>query len=66
MTSATPRFGDKQAFMHLGPLAFGGMPEDEAREGFELFAAEVLPELRRHDVGGDIGVAYDAAPANVA
>jgi hypothetical protein len=23
----------------------------------------VLPELHRHDVGGDLGVTYDAAPA---
>ena len=33
---------------------------------FDLFATEVLPELQRHDVGGDIGVTYDAAPAAVA
>jgi hypothetical protein len=36
-----------------------------ARESFELFASEVLPELKRHDVGGDIGVTYDATPAAV-
>jgi alkanesulfonate monooxygenase SsuD/methylene tetrahydromethanopterin reductase-like flavin-dependent oxidoreductase (luciferase family) len=41
------------------PLTFGGIPPDEARANFELFAAEVLPELHRHDVGGDIGVTYD-------
>jgi alkanesulfonate monooxygenase SsuD/methylene tetrahydromethanopterin reductase-like flavin-dependent oxidoreductase (luciferase family) len=41
------------------PLSFGGMSPDETKECFELFAAEVLPELRRHDVGGDIGVTYD-------
>jgi alkanesulfonate monooxygenase SsuD/methylene tetrahydromethanopterin reductase-like flavin-dependent oxidoreductase (luciferase family) len=40
------------------PLCFGGMPADEARACFDLFAAEVLPELQRHDVGGDIGVTY--------
>lgn len=45
------------------PLVFGGMPEGVARESYELFATEVLPELKRHDVGGDIGVTYDAAPA---
>ena len=45
------------------PLSFGGMPADEVRAGFDLFATEVLPELQRHDVGGDIGVTYDAAPA---
>ena len=35
------------------------MPADEAQANFELFATEVLPELQRHDVGGDIGVTYD-------
>lgn len=42
------------------PLTFGGMPPDEARASFELFAEEVLPQLQRHDVGGDVGVTYDA------
>jgi alkanesulfonate monooxygenase SsuD/methylene tetrahydromethanopterin reductase-like flavin-dependent oxidoreductase (luciferase family) len=40
------------------PLSFGGMPPDETRANFDLFAAEVLPELQRHDAGGDIGVTY--------
>jgi len=44
------------------PLSFGGMSPDETRANFDLFAAEVLPELKRHDVGGDIGVTYDAEP----
>jgi alkanesulfonate monooxygenase SsuD/methylene tetrahydromethanopterin reductase-like flavin-dependent oxidoreductase (luciferase family) len=44
------------------PVVFGGMPADEARTCFDLFAAEVLPELQRHDVGGDIGVTYGVAP----
>ena len=48
------------------PLVFGGMPADEANAGFELFAREVLPELQRHDVGGDIGVTYGPAPAVLA
>ncbi|MDT3443272.1 MULTISPECIES: LLM class flavin-dependent oxidoreductase [unclassified Pseudofrankia] len=47
------------------PMCFGGMPAEEAQDSFELFASEVLPELRRHDVGGDIGVTYDAAPTAV-
>lgn len=47
------------------PLVFGGMPADEARAGFELFTTEVLPELQRHDVGGDIGVTYGAEPVAV-
>jgi alkanesulfonate monooxygenase SsuD/methylene tetrahydromethanopterin reductase-like flavin-dependent oxidoreductase (luciferase family) len=42
------------------PLSFGGMPAEETRACFDLFAAEVLPELQRHDVGGDIGVPYGA------
>jgi hypothetical protein len=48
------------------PTCFGGMSEAEATESYELFATEVLPELQRHDVGGDIGVTYDAKPAAVA
>jgi alkanesulfonate monooxygenase SsuD/methylene tetrahydromethanopterin reductase-like flavin-dependent oxidoreductase (luciferase family) len=44
------------------PLVFGGMPAEEARDCFDLFAAEVLPELKRHDVGGDLGVTYDVGP----
>lgn len=45
------------------PTCFGGMPQGLAEESFELFTSEVLPELQRHDVGGDIGVAYDAVTA---
>ena len=48
------------------PLCFGGMPADEAAANFELFAVEVLPELQRHDVGGDLGVTYDTPSAAVA
>ena len=47
----------------IAPLCFGGMPQGEAQESFDLFTSEVLPELKKHDVGGDIGVTYDAAPA---
>ena len=47
------------------PLVFGGMPADEARASFELFATEVMPELQRHNVGGDLGVTYGATPAAV-
>ncbi len=42
------------------PLCFGGMPTDMANEAFELFSKECLPVLKAHDVGGDIGVTYDA------
>ena len=48
------------------PLCFGGMDADEANAAFDLFATEVLPELQRHDVGGDVGVTYDATPAALA
>jgi alkanesulfonate monooxygenase SsuD/methylene tetrahydromethanopterin reductase-like flavin-dependent oxidoreductase (luciferase family) len=48
------------------PLVFGGMPPDVAQKGFELFAEEVLPELHRHNVGGDIGVTYGAGSAALA
>ncbi len=41
-------------------MTFGGMPYDEADANFDLFTTEVLPELVRHDVGGDIGVTYGA------
>jgi alkanesulfonate monooxygenase SsuD/methylene tetrahydromethanopterin reductase-like flavin-dependent oxidoreductase (luciferase family) len=52
----------------IAPLCFGGMPQGEAQESFDLFTSEVLPELKKHDVGGDIGVTYttDAAAAVVA
>jgi len=50
-------------------VTFGDMPYDEARANFDLFGSEVLPELHRHDVGGDIGVSYGArlqeAPSGV-
>lgn len=42
------------------PLVFGGMPATEAQASFDLFVSEVLPELKRHDVGGDLGVTYAA------
>jgi alkanesulfonate monooxygenase SsuD/methylene tetrahydromethanopterin reductase-like flavin-dependent oxidoreductase (luciferase family) len=45
------------------PLSFGGMSPADTRANFDLFAAEVLPELKRHDVGGDIGVTYGTEPA---
>jgi alkanesulfonate monooxygenase SsuD/methylene tetrahydromethanopterin reductase-like flavin-dependent oxidoreductase (luciferase family) len=48
------------------PLVFGGMPPDVARASFDLFAEEVLPELQRHDVGGDLGVTYHANPSELA
>ncbi len=47
------------------PLVFGGMPDEVATESFDLFTTEVLPELQRHDVGGDIGVTYGTGKAVV-
>jgi alkanesulfonate monooxygenase SsuD/methylene tetrahydromethanopterin reductase-like flavin-dependent oxidoreductase (luciferase family) len=41
-------------------VTFGGMPYEEARANFDLFSEVVLPELHRHDAGGDIGVTYGA------
>ncbi|MGH2800272.1 MAG: LLM class flavin-dependent oxidoreductase [Thermoleophilaceae bacterium] len=40
--------------------AFGGMPETVADASFELISREVLPHLKAHDVGGDIGVSYSS------
>lgn len=39
-------------------LTFGGMPYDEAEANYDLFVSEVLPALKAHDAGGDIGVPY--------
>ena len=39
-------------------LGFGGMPHEVANANFDLFAREVLPALKAHDVGGDIGVTH--------
>lgn len=42
-------------------LSFGAMPPHEAVANYELFAKEVLPVLKAHDVGGDIGVTHAAS-----
>jgi alkanesulfonate monooxygenase SsuD/methylene tetrahydromethanopterin reductase-like flavin-dependent oxidoreductase (luciferase family) len=42
----------------LTTLSYGGMLPDVARANYDLFAAEVLPALQAHDVGGDIGVTH--------
>jgi alkanesulfonate monooxygenase SsuD/methylene tetrahydromethanopterin reductase-like flavin-dependent oxidoreductase (luciferase family) len=36
--------------------SFGGMPEEQARRGQELFAREVLPQLRSYDRGEEVGI----------
>ena len=42
--------------------AFGGHAGRRgAQPAIELLATEVIPELKRHDVGGDLGVTYDTA-----
>lgn len=41
-------------------FSFGGMPRDLATASYELAAKKVLPILKAHDVGGDIGVRYGA------
>jgi alkanesulfonate monooxygenase SsuD/methylene tetrahydromethanopterin reductase-like flavin-dependent oxidoreductase (luciferase family) len=48
------------------PLSFGGMTSDEAHACFDLFSTEVLPELHRHDVGGDLGVSYASPSSSLA
>jgi alkanesulfonate monooxygenase SsuD/methylene tetrahydromethanopterin reductase-like flavin-dependent oxidoreductase (luciferase family) len=50
----------------LVTLGFGGMPHEVARENFDLFVREVLPALRAHDVGGDLGVTHAAPRASAA
>jgi alkanesulfonate monooxygenase SsuD/methylene tetrahydromethanopterin reductase-like flavin-dependent oxidoreductase (luciferase family) len=40
-------------------LSFGGMPPERARANYDLFVRRVLPIVKAHDVGGDIGVRYD-------
>jgi|TARA_R110002096_G_scaffold79166_4_gene185928 alkanesulfonate monooxygenase SsuD/methylene tetrahydromethanopterin reductase-like flavin-dependent oxidoreductase (luciferase family) len=36
-------------------FSFGGMPQDLAKQNMQLFAEKVLPRLKAHDVGADIG-----------
>jgi hypothetical protein len=45
--------------------SFGAMPADIANTSYDLLAAEVVPELQRLDVGGDVGVTYEPVPADV-
>lgn len=41
----------------LAPV-FGGMPAEVSRANFDLLTSEVLPRLKAHNVGGDLGVTY--------
>ncbi|OBJ69105.1 LLM class flavin-dependent oxidoreductase [Mycobacterium sp. 1274756.6] len=38
--------------------AYGNMPPEVSTANFELVASEVVPRLKAHDVGGDIGVRH--------
>ncbi|MFC3229708.1 LLM class flavin-dependent oxidoreductase [Marinibaculum pumilum] len=62
----TARLIDRASFLDVGGLlllpVYGGMPAAVARANFDLVARKVLPALKAHDVGGDLGVRY-AAPA---
>ncbi|MBI1238804.1 MAG: LLM class flavin-dependent oxidoreductase [Alphaproteobacteria bacterium] len=37
---------------------YGAMPKDVAEANYDLIARKVLPALKAHDVGGDLGVTY--------
>ena len=37
---------------------FGAMPTEVARANYELITRRVVPALRAHDVGGELGVTY--------
>lgn len=39
-------------------LGYGGMPPSVANANYDLFVKKVLPVLKAHDVGGDIGARY--------
>jgi alkanesulfonate monooxygenase SsuD/methylene tetrahydromethanopterin reductase-like flavin-dependent oxidoreductase (luciferase family) len=45
----------------IGIFNYAGMPDDVARDNFELFADKVLPTLRSIDTGTDVGLAAAAA-----
>lgn len=47
-------------------LAYGGMSSEVARANYDLFVSSVLPKLKEHDVGGDMGVRYADAALNAA
>jgi alkanesulfonate monooxygenase SsuD/methylene tetrahydromethanopterin reductase-like flavin-dependent oxidoreductase (luciferase family) len=41
--------------------SYGAMPNAEAQANYDLIARKVLPALKAHDVGGDLGVTYSPA-----
>ncbi len=42
-------------------FSYGGMPHDVAKSNIRLFAEQVLPTLRAHDVGAEVGGEVPAA-----
>lgn len=58
----TKRLLELTKMLDLGGLlvatCYGGMPADVAQRNFDLFSSRVLPVLKQHDIGGDIGVTY--------
>ena len=42
-------------------FSYGGMPPDEVQESIRLFAEQVLPALKAHDTGAEVGLAAAAA-----
>ncbi len=44
-------------------LRYGGMEREVAERNYELFVERVLPALKAHDVGGDLGVLHEAPEA---
>ncbi len=47
-------------------LGYGGMPADVAQRNYDLFVSKVMPALKAHDVGGDIGVVHAPPQADAA
>jgi alkanesulfonate monooxygenase SsuD/methylene tetrahydromethanopterin reductase-like flavin-dependent oxidoreductase (luciferase family) len=46
--------------------SYGGMPRAIADRNFDLISKHVVPALKAHDVGGDLGVQYGAKAAVMA
>ena len=46
-------------------LSYGGMPVEVAARNYDLFVSAVMPRLKQHDVGGDLGVRH-VMPAHAA
>jgi len=46
--------------------SYGGMPDAEAKANYDLIASKILPALKAHDVGGDLGVTYEPSRQYVA